>query len=93
MTTKMFKKYLRIQKPISVLQSKQMSVLSESVSRRETLDEYIVKAIAEFEAGWVMHEQKLKKYELTQAKLTDWEEKKLPEGKYWLNIKTGEQTA
>lgn len=64
-TTKMFKKYLKLQKPIVVLQSKQMSVLSESVARRETLNEYIVKAIAEFEAGWLVHEHKLKKYELT----------------------------
>ena len=64
-TTKVFKRYLRLQKPIAVLQSKQMSVLSQSVALRESLDEYIVKAIAEFEAGWLLHEQKLKKYELT----------------------------
>jgi hypothetical protein len=51
-------------------------VQAEAAARRASLDEYVVKAIAEFEAGWLVHEHKLKKYELTQAKLTDWEEKK-----------------
>lgn len=75
-----------------MLQSKQMSVLATATARRETLDEYMVKIIAEFEAGWIMHEAKLKKYELTQAKLTDWEERKTPEGTLWINLKNGEQS-
>ena len=52
----------------------------------------MIKAIADFESGWAVHELNLKKYELTQAKLIDWEERKSPEGTIWVNLKTTEVT-
>jgi len=39
-----------------VLQSKQMTIKNEASAKRDTIDDYLVKAIAEFEAGWVIHE-------------------------------------
>jgi UDP-N-acetylenolpyruvoylglucosamine reductase len=53
-----------------------MSIKNEASTKRDSIDEYIVKVIAEFEAGWLIHETQLKKYELTQAKLTEWDEHK-----------------
>lgn len=53
----------------------------------------MVAAINGFEHGWKIHEQALLKYELKQAKLTNYDTETDEEGKqFWLHKKTGEKT-
>lgn len=45
----------------------------QALQRRESINAYLVHAINGFEEGWQIHEKALYKYELHQAKLTNYE--------------------
>jgi hypothetical protein len=75
-----------------------MSILSEGAMRRDSIQQYLLHSISDFEQGWKLHEQKLKQYELTQAKFKDWEQRPSTANQStqsdttveWVNTKTGE---
>ena len=63
------------------------------MQRRDSIQEYIITAINGFEQGWKKHEAELLKYELNQAKLTNYETGVNEEGiTFWKHMKTGEIT-
>ena len=51
-----------------------MQIERDAQLRRETINQYLLESISKFETGWKVHEEALLKYELTQAKLTKWEQ-------------------
>ena len=63
-----------------------MQIERDAQLRRETINQYLLLSISKFETGWKVHEDALLKYELTQAKLTKWEETKDESGAaQWVN--------
>ena len=78
---------------LSVLQSKGIALQRTSTQRHESISNYLITAINQWEAGWKIHEAALLKYELKQAKLTNYEQCKDEEGNdFWRHMKTGEIT-
>lgn len=47
----------------------------EYLRKKQQASEYAIIQIQRFEEGWLKHEADLKQYSLTQAKLTDWDER------------------
>lgn len=79
---------------LSVLQSKAVSLKRATIQRHETINNYLINSINGFEEGWKVHEAALLKYELKQAKLTNYEKSTDDEGNdFWRHMKTGEVTS
>jgi len=78
---------------MSVLQAQAISVERSALQRRESITAYLINTINGFETGWQIHEQALLKYELNQAKLTNYEALRDEKGEvFWQHKKTGEKT-
>ena len=85
-------KTLKLHKGILQQQALKLRLSHEYALRRKQASEYTLQQIKVFEEGWLKHESELKVYNLTQAKLNEWEQRESKGQVFWQHLKTGEQS-
>ena len=64
MEVKHFTKANELIRPVSLMESQIIKFHQDRENQLSSINEYLLFSIAQFEKGWLQHEEKLKAYEL-----------------------------